>query len=323
MTTIDVIIATHNRHERLLRSLDALARQSHPPSGIIVVDDGSEPAVEAFVDGRRPGLANVRVVRTPRNSGPAFARNLGVSLSSADFICFVDDDVDAEERLLERHLVQLGDGSNHVVSIGPLLAPHDWEPTPWNFWEAQTLAAEYRKMELGFYAPTFRQLFTGNTALGRLDFERAGGFDVRFTRAEDIELGIRLERVGCRFAFDPGAIGWHYSRRSLASWLKIPREYARFDRAIDDLYPSLAWLDQLAGERAQRNPLSRVAGSAATRLHAGPAVSRMAVAAAAGLWRLRAARLSTRALSFAYELEYAHAARQLRASGAPALAPAV
>lgn len=319
MTSIDVVIATHNRHERLVRCLDALASQTHREFGVIVVDDGSNPGVEAFLAERRPRLANLRVACTGRNAGPARARNLGVSLSHADIICFVDDDVDADSRLLERHLSQLGDGSAHLVSIGPLLAPPDWDPSPWNRWEAEMLLDQYKKMERGVYAPSFRQFYTGNAALSRCDFERAGGFDDRFTRAEDIELGIRLGRAGCTFAFDPAAVGWHYAHRSLASWLNIPRQYARFDRAIDGLYPEIGWLGGLESERSRRNVLSRAAGRGFTRLHAGPLVARLAVASAAALSRLNATRLATPALSLAFELEYAHAARKLHAAGGPAL----
>ena len=319
MTTIDVVIATHNRPERLLRCLDALAKQTHLRFGTIVVDDGSEPAMEGFIAGRRPGIANFTLLRTDRNSGPARARNLGVSASSADVICFIDDDVDADEHLLERHLAQVGDGTGRVVSIGPLLAPADWRPSPWNRWEADMLLAQYEKMGRGVFEASFRQFYTGNAALSRCDFLGAGGFDDRFTRAEDIELGIRLGRSGCRFAFDPEAIGWHYAHRSLSSWLNIPRQYARFDRAIDALYPEIAWLQNLEEERAQRNLLARVAGRGFTRLHAGPAMARLAVAGAATLSRLKAMRLATVALSLAFELEYAHAARKLHASGAPAL----
>src|SRR6185295_4881663 len=94
----------------------------------------------------------------------------------------------------------------HSVVIGPLAAPPDWRPTPWNRWEAETVEAEYDRMIRGVYEPTWRQFFTGNAFLRRADFLDAGGFNETFRRAEDIELGYRLHRLGCEFVFEPEAI---------------------------------------------------------------------------------------------------------------------
>ena len=76
-----------------------------------------------------------------------------------------------------------------------------------------------------------------------------GGFDESFKRAEDDELGLRLHRYGCRFHFEPEAIAWHYSNRSLEAWLAIPRAYAHYDIVMDRQYPDL----RLAGSASRLN----------------------------------------------------------------------
>jgi GT2 family glycosyltransferase len=306
MTLVDIVIPTYNRHERLNRTLASLVRLTVRDFRVIVVDDGSTPGVDETIPADLCAVLDIRVLRTAGNGGPARARNLGLRASEAEFIAFIDDDVDAGPAWLEQHLAAV-QGGEHRVSFGPLLAPPDWRLTPWNYWEAATLAAQYGKMGAGFYAPTWRQFFTGNALLRREDIVAAGGFDESFTRAEDIELGLRLHNLGCTFAFTPEANGWHYARRSLQSWLRIPREYARFDVTIDRAYPELDWMEVIHRERGQRRSfvraVRRVCGAAAVQ----PLVCPALVAAGRVLFAARRRREASRAFSLVYDLEYGHA----------------
>lgn len=308
MPSLDIVIATYNRHARLNRCLAALTRQSVGSFRVIVVDDSSDPPVGETIRRRYSELLDLQVVRTPGNSGPAAGRNLGVRHGEGELILFVDDDVDADPVLVERHLAAMERSGEHAVVIGPLLAPRDWRPTPWNRWEARKLAAEYEKMATGIYEPTWRQLFTGNTMVRRRDFEAAGGFDESFTRAEDIEFGVRLHLLGCRFVFEPRAKGWHYAHRSLASWRKIPREYGRFDARLDRMYPQLAWMELVGSELEERHWLVRAARWLPAKL-TEPA----ALAGAVLCDRVHCYGAASAGLSFVYDSEYRaslHAALQ-------------
>ncbi len=173
MATVDVVIATFNRPARLARTLAALEGQTRRDFGVIVIDDASTPPVESTLDPRFFASLRLRVLRLDDNHGPGRARNLGIAASEADLIAFVDDDVDPVPGWLATHVAV---ADPQTVSIGPLLAPPGWRPTPWNWWEAATLAREYRRMEEGLYAPTFRQFFTGNALVHRADLIAAGLF---------------------------------------------------------------------------------------------------------------------------------------------------
>ena len=185
------------------------------------MDDCSTPPVERTIPPALAARLPLTVLRLERNGGPAAGRNAGVRACSSERVLFVDDDVVASPRLVERHASWHAQDPT-VVVIGPLASPPDWKPTAWNLWEARKLEAEYRKMQAGVYAPTWRQFFTGNSSVQRTDLLAVGAFDERFTRAEDIELGIRLAKAGRRFVFDYRAVGWHYAVRTAESWLRIP-----------------------------------------------------------------------------------------------------
>ncbi|MCC6386262.1 MAG: glycosyltransferase [Dehalococcoidia bacterium] len=302
---VDVIVPTHNRQARLERTLRSLAGQSFADFAVIVVDDASTPGVTAPAE-----LSNgvpVRVLRTAPaagavSAGPGAARNLGLHAATAPLVAFIDDDVDAAPDWLER-LVAAGREPGTAV-FGPLLAPAGWRPTAWNAWEARTLAVEYRRMRDGKYQAGWRQYFTGNALAHREDLIAAGGFDETFTRAEDIELGIRLARHGVRFVFEPGARGWHDSRRTLASWFRIPREYARFDAEIARKHPDLDWLAVIEVELKRRSIVLRGLRRALPIPVAQRAVARMAARTAQVLFAIGFREVAMHGLSLAYDLEY-------------------
>jgi GT2 family glycosyltransferase len=307
----DVVIATRNRPAALRRCLEALSRQTATGFGIIVVDDCSDTEVATGLDPESAGGTPIVVERLDRPSGPARARNAGVAASDAEYIVFIDDDVVANREFVEAHLETVGGGTpdHPVVSCGPFVQPGDWDPTPWNLWEARQAKKEADNLLRGVYEVTWRQFHTGNNCLSRAVFEAVGGFDESFKRAEDDELALRLDQHGCRFVFEPRAIAWHYSERSLAAWLAIPRAYALYDVEIERRYPEVGHLaDKKAELAARRLPLriARVLFDGPRRSRVGTAA---AVKAATSLQRLGMTDAAMGALSVAYHLNYVDSLR--------------
>jgi len=105
MATASIIIPTHNRPQQLPRAVES-ARASGNDVEIIVIDDASQDETASVCR----GLAGIKYVRLERNQGVAGARNLGILVSSAEFIAFLDDDdlrvpgsLDAQTALLKAH----------------------------------------------------------------------------------------------------------------------------------------------------------------------------------------------------------------------------
>src|SRR3954452_13257297 len=153
----DIVIATKNRMPALRRCLDALRVQTEPRFGVIVVDDVSDiPIADELTSGDRTAL-DLRIIRLPEPSGPAMARNAGVQLSTASFVCFVDDDVCPNPEFLASHLdavTKPHDPIWPIVSCGAFYQPGDWEPTPWNLWEARQARKEAEDLINGLYEVT-------------------------------------------------------------------------------------------------------------------------------------------------------------------------
>jgi glycosyltransferase involved in cell wall biosynthesis len=85
---ISVIIPTYNCAAYLGRAIDSVMNQTCPPHEIIVVDDGSQDNTRDIV--QRYGLKVTYLYQN--NAGANEARNAGVSLSSGDWLAFLDAD---------------------------------------------------------------------------------------------------------------------------------------------------------------------------------------------------------------------------------------
>jgi GT2 family glycosyltransferase len=223
-----VVVPTYNRCASLQRLLDGLARQTYPAGAfeVLIVDDGSEDDTVAAMERRHTPFAR-RLLQQP-HGGPAAARNLGVEHARGELVLFLDDDVLPRPDVIEAH-VAVHRASPDTVAIGPMYPPPDWPRPAWVRWEEEKLAWQYEAMAAGKFECSPRQFYTANASLPAALFRAAGGFDVRFSRAEDVELGFRLRDRGARFVFLPDAGVFHYASRTFESWCRTPYQYGRFD----------------------------------------------------------------------------------------------
>lgn len=256
-----VIVPTYNRCSTLESVLGALSGQTIGAIcfEVIVVADGCTDDTAAMCRQLRPRLPYLLRVIEQENAGPAAARNRGIHEARADLIIFVDDDVVPDARLIEAHLAaHARDDADDIVAIGPLLPPPDMRLNAWGAWEERALCGHYMDMQAGRWRPTYRQFYTGNASLRKRHIVEAGGFNASFSRAEDIELGLRLRELGCRFVFLPAARAWHYVRRDFASWAHMPVAYGHAAIAMGRGTDARE-VTRLGQEYYQRNLPTRIA----------------------------------------------------------------
>jgi GT2 family glycosyltransferase len=315
---VDVVIPTKNRPDQLHVTLGALAQQSYKNFGVIVVDDGGDTAAEGLVPAELSARLSIRFVRNKSSLGPGPSRNRGVSESTAPFIVFLDDDCAPVAELVECHHAALSTVSGPVVSLGPILAPAHERLPVWTHWDADRLEREYTRLGSGQTCPDWTHLFTGNVGVRRCDFLAVGGFDERFARGEDTELGYRLARYGCEFTFDPSAVVFHDSQRTLRSWLAITAASAWFDVEWNRLVPEAARLKAIGEQEQSQHWALRAVG----RTCRGPAsqwcVLRAAMGAGFVLHALRADRLALPAFSVVRDVTYRRALQEATAADARA-----
>ena len=85
---VSVVIPTFNRRAALGRALDSVCTQRYLPHEVIVVDDGSTDGTASFVRANYPNVALIE----QENRGVSAARNAAITISSGDWIAFLDSD---------------------------------------------------------------------------------------------------------------------------------------------------------------------------------------------------------------------------------------
>ena len=103
--SVSVVIPCYNGESVLHDAIESAINQTHQPTEIIVVDDGSTDASASLAESFG-GI--VRVLRQ-ENQGESVARNRGIDESSGRWIAFLDADDVWESTKLERQLTAVGE----------------------------------------------------------------------------------------------------------------------------------------------------------------------------------------------------------------------
>ena len=91
MITFSIIVPIYNSGNYLKRCLKSIREQQYKRIEVIMVDDGSTDNSAAIA--KQFQKKDLRFhYYWQNNSGPASARNLGISVSTGDYICFADSD---------------------------------------------------------------------------------------------------------------------------------------------------------------------------------------------------------------------------------------
>ncbi len=118
MVEITAVVPTVNRPELLREALRSLQQQTLPPDEIIVMDDGSNPAVDPTALHAEFG-PHVRVLRNEHSRGLAYGRNWGVEEAKGKYVVHLDDDdLLAPTTLEEAHRLLVSDPSLEIVFLG-------------------------------------------------------------------------------------------------------------------------------------------------------------------------------------------------------------
>jgi glycosyltransferase involved in cell wall biosynthesis len=88
---ISVVIPAHNRPDLLLEAIGSIVAQTHLNWEVVIVDDGSSPAIP--LDQLKSHLGgNAIFLRHDKSRGVACAKNAGIKAATGEIITLLDDD---------------------------------------------------------------------------------------------------------------------------------------------------------------------------------------------------------------------------------------
>lgn len=214
---------THGRAEPLRRCLEALGALRYPGSTleVVVVDDASPEPVRLD-----PAVAptTARLVRTPRNLGPAAARNLGAREARGEILLFTDDDCRPEPEWAETLGRALAEGSSDIaggITVNGLAA------NPYAEASQDLVTFLYGAFDA---SRSLRPFFTSNNlAVRRPVYMALGGFDetFRLSAGEDRDFCERWCETHGGLRFVPEARVVHYHALTLRRFLTQHFRYGR------------------------------------------------------------------------------------------------
>lgn len=229
LARVSVIVPTIGRADSLRRMLDSLARQTVGVHEVVIADGsatGETAAVVASPEWQRLGIRLQRVAVQPPHA--VRQREAAIAQSSGELLLFLDDDVVLEAECVAHLLAAMHDDET-VVGVVSDFNNQTWpEPTrAWRAFMRHVLGMPEGAWQGRVVGPLLRfgytirpnttmpmdWLTTANTLVRRAAYESVGGFSDFFlhrsTMNEDVDLGLKLSRVG-RIVFNPSARLGHF-----------------------------------------------------------------------------------------------------------------
>ena len=211
-----IVIPVFNRPDEVEELLRSLVNQSFRDFEVIIVEDGSSIPCGQVVQQFSETLPTHYYII--ENSGPAGARNFGMTKAQGDYIIFFDSDClipqgyfeAVEQALQETQADAFGGPDRAHPSFTPVQKAINYSMT--SFFTTGGIRGGKQKMDK-FYPRSF------NMGIRREVINQLGGFSkMRF--GEDIDLSIRIVKGGHKSCLFSKAWVYHKRRTDLKKFFK-------------------------------------------------------------------------------------------------------
>ena len=226
---VAVVIVSFNTRDELLRCLESLA-VVRTPLEVVVVDNASADGSAEAVRRRFP---RAQILENGANEGYAKANNRGFRATGAPFVLLLNSDAEVRPGTIET-LLGILETRPRVGIVGPRTVGTDGvlqvssgpDLTPLAEWKQRRLVRGVEAGDKGalalaarLYSAEHDPCWVSGSCLftRRAHLESVGGLDEGFfLYEEDVDLCVRIGRLGYRVLFTPAAEVLHHRGRSMA-----------------------------------------------------------------------------------------------------------
>lgn len=192
-----VAIPCFNGAKYIGQTIESVLRQTHSVEQILVIDDGSTDESVSIIQSYP-----VQLIQHGQNKGLANARNTAIEATTGDILVYIDVDAFADPDLIR--IILTGYDKPEIGGIGG-------QGIETNI---HTLADKWRRTHAtqGYGdKPKIVDHLYGLCMSYRLSvLKQVGGFNPEFsTNAEDVDIGLRVNRLGYYLRYLPNAKVYH------------------------------------------------------------------------------------------------------------------
>ena len=209
---ISIVMAAYNEENDIGKALESILAQTFSDWELIVIDDGSTDATATIVRRYAEKDSRIRLVCNEENLELSASLNKGIELAQSDLIARADaDDINLPERLsmqyeylAEHHEIDVLGTAAYLLDVnGHRVSSYAYPQTHAEL-ESLSFLKDY------FFHPS--------VMIRRRFFETAGLYDAHYPNAEDKELWLRGQSVGCHYANLPESLIEYSTDGFVKSW---------------------------------------------------------------------------------------------------------
>lgn len=211
---ISVVMAVHNGMPYLPQAVDSILQQTFKNFEFLIVDDGSTDNTAELLRGYQLRDSRVQVI-SQANRGLTVSLNRMLTVAQGKYIARMDSDDIAHPERLEIQWQQM-EANPDVVCCGTWAVEVDEQGRPFSHWAPPLSHEKIDELHLscvggGIIHPT--------AMLRRSSLSQIGGYDSRWSVAQDYALWLRLAEVG-RLCNLPRLLLQYRRRRQSISWAR-------------------------------------------------------------------------------------------------------
>jgi len=218
---VSIIVPAYNCEKTISKCLNSLLALDYPQYEVIIVDDGSTDSTPKIL---KDYDDKIIIIQT-KNLGPSHARNIAVKQSKGEYVAFTDSDCIVDKNWLMELFKGFGD--EKVVGVGgDQLSPEDeieFGKDVQTFMKAVGFVSDYLKTHKKIietkHNPTCNVMYKKNVLL------EVGLFDENLWPGEDVEIDLKIKKIGYKLYYNPDAIVYHYRPQNIESFSKMMKRY--------------------------------------------------------------------------------------------------
>lgn len=283
---VSVILPIYNAERYLESAIRSILRQSFFDFELIAVDDGSTDHSGMILDWLATQDVRIVILRQS-NAGVTKALNAGLAIARGDYIARMDADDIAQPNRFARQVAEL-DKRPDVVALGTQFCLIDPEGRPL---KKVPVPLDHADLDQQLFARQDLSICHPSVMMRAKALKEIGGYDERYSSAQDVDLFLRLAEVGelanledelMNYRIHTQSMGyqvrsaqiqnaWRAGKRAAARRNKIFRtphpDTAEYQRSKADICRMWGWWAMTGGHTAtaryygrhavMRNPFSR------------------------------------------------------------------